>query len=99
MVEGRRRSSGRTRKPGGDSIRFYFSFVKTSPPAPFYCHLIFRGVKFKDYRTLDLKFILDRRFERGSGLRARSLAQPEKLLGAGNRVGHCVQAVDNDRRR
>ena len=51
------------------------------------CHLVFRGVELKDCRTLDLKFILCRRFERDSGLRARRLKEKRRAI-SGDRKFH-----------
>jgi hypothetical protein len=46
----------------------YFLFRENPlPTPPFNNHLVFGGVELDDYRTLDLKFILCRRFERNSG--------------------------------
>ena len=47
--------------------RLLFLRENSLPTPPFYSHLVFRGVELNDYRTLDLKFILCRRFERSSG--------------------------------
>src|SRR5262245_16661526 len=57
-------------------FRELFFFRENSlPTPPFYRHLVFRGVELDGCRTLDLKFILCRRFERDSGSRARRLKE------------------------
>jgi hypothetical protein len=47
--------------------RLFFLRENSLPTAPFYGHLVFRGVECKDCRTLDLEFIFGRRFEGDRG--------------------------------
>ena len=53
--------------------RLFFLRQNPLPTVPFYSHLVFRGVEFKNdagsCAIIDLEFILGRRFERDGGLR------------------------------
>src|SRR4051794_37928667 len=49
------------------SCRLFFLRENSLSTAPFYGHLVFRGVECKDCRTLDLEFILGCRFKGDRG--------------------------------
>jgi len=52
--------------------RLFFLRQNSLPTAPFYGHLVFRGVELEnDPPAEELEFILRRRFERGSAFTAR----------------------------